>query len=644
MNRLLKTIGRWAGLAFTASLLASCSGQGAGAGGSGDVGTTAKSALAASLVLVADSTSLDSDGRKTVTVTATTKNSDNVVLKGATVSFSTTDGGTSLTPSATTTDASGTITLAVKTTDKTTRTITITAKSESLTSTIDLQVLGTTLTINGPTGLGFNSSADYTVVIKDSGGNPVPGKAVVLTTQNTVTTPPPVTDSQGQTIFRLTGSKSGDDIVRVSALGTAATQTVTVTSRQLGFETPAALAEFLVGSSPSGNVVTLRLTDNGVPVTDTAINLVSTRGTVTNLAGAVMSSDNPDPTGRVSFRVQSPSAGIATLTATAGSIVVSQKIEFVARTPSQVTLQAGPSVVGVNLTAASSNASQLIARVTDGTNPVKGVRVNFSALADPSGGRIEPAFALTDSYGQATASFIAGAIPTGNDLVVLQAAVPTSSGPAVTPATARLTVAQQEISIRLGAANKIAIDDKNTSKYIHPHTVLVTDSAGRPISGAKVTVSVQSLRYFKGEYVQGTAAWFPQYYAICPSEDTNLNGLLDLPGEDLNGSGYLEPGNVAAAAVTSTNSLTGSDGFATIELSYPKVYSLWTEVAVTVSILAPSGTEAKQTVSTLLAVLASDVTDITTAPPGRAYAPPAQGLPGWNGSPFGRDADCSNPN
>jgi Bacterial Ig-like domain (group 1) len=659
MTSLLRKLGSALGLLATAALLNACGGSGAGAGGAGTSTGGASSALkastAASLTLTADSTTIDSDGKKIINLTAITKTADNVVLKNAPISFSTTDAGTTLTPSDTKTNDGGIVTALVKTTDKTTRVIKITAQSDTLSASIELSVVGTTLSVNGPTGLGFGAESEYSIVLKDSGGNAIAGQTVTVTTGNTLTVKPGVTDAQGQAKFKISGSKAGADVLSVAAMGATATFAISVTPKQLVFEAPGSLAEFPVGASQPGNLITIRLLDNGVPQVGKSINLVATRGTVQTPAGAVISTQPTGADGRVTFALLSPSAGLSTLTATSDDVVVSLKLEFVARVPTQISLQAGPSVVGVNLSSATSNSAQLIARVTDGINPVKGVRVDFSAIADPSAGRIEPAFGITDSYGQATSSFFGGAAPTGNELVVLKAAVVTGSGPVVIPATAKLTVAQQEISIRLGSSTLIQSDDLGT-KYAYPHTVLVTDNAGRPIAGALVTVTAQPRRYFKGRWVKspntaGSLFWAMDYSALCPSEDVNLNGQLD-PGEDSatdplsfgNGNGRLEPGNVASAEVTEVGSRTNNEGFAGIMLRYPKIYGLNAEINLTVSILAPAGTEAKQNFVTLLVSLKNDLIDTDAAPPGILVAPTVLGIGSARYiSPFGEASSCRDP-
>jgi Bacterial Ig-like domain (group 1) len=659
MISLLKKFSSLLGLVLTALILNACGGSGAGAGGAGSSGASGgasalKASVAASLALTADSQTLDSDGRKAITVLATTKNDANLALKGATVRFSTTDNGTTVTPSDTKTDESGVVSATIRTTDKSSRTIKIVAQSEALTSTIEINVIGTTVTINGPTGLGFGAVAEYSVSVKDSAGAPIAGQTVVLKSKNTVTTPPSVTDAQGQSRFKITGSTAGTDTLEIASLGNVTTLAINVTSKQLAFEAPVLNAEYLVGTAQSSNLVTLVLRESGAPVVGRAVNLTATRGEVQTLSGVTNGTQTTGSDGRVSFLVRSTSAGVSTLTATTDDIVVAQKFEFVARIPTQISFQAGPGVVGVNLTAASSNSAQLIARVTDGINPVKGVRVDFSALADASGGRIEPAFGVTDSYGQATSSFIAGAIPTGNDLVVLQAKVATSASPATIASVSKLTVAQQEISIRMGESNTVAPDSNNTL-YKRPLTVLVTDSAGRPIAGARVTATVQSVSYYKGEYRivtplgSSTGRWGASISAICASEDVNSNGLLD-PSEDINGNGLLDPGNVSVISVVNEagnidpSSKTSDTGFAYLNLAYPKVYGLWTKVRITVSILAPSGTEGKQSLETLLGVLATDVSDTSTSPPGRLIAPTTSNDVIRVISPFGAVADCRNAN
>ena len=206
--------------------LQGCGGSGAGAAGASGSSGTGSSALkastAASLTLTADSTSIDSDGRKAVTLIAITKNADNVVLKGAGVSFSTTDAGTTITPSDTKTDVAGLVTALIKTTDKTTRVIKITVQSDTLISTIDIAVIGTTLSINGPTGLGFGGESEYSVVLKDSGGSPISGQVIKVTTANKLTAEPAATDSQGQAKFKISGTKAGADTLSVAALGSTA--------------------------------------------------------------------------------------------------------------------------------------------------------------------------------------------------------------------------------------------------------------------------------------------------------------------------------------------------------------------------------------------------------------------------------------
>ena len=620
---------------------------------------------AASLVLNADSTSIGSDGRTAVKLFAVTKNADNVALKDIPVFFSTSDIGATISTIVTKTDATGVLEGAMKITDKTTRVIRVLATSGSLTAMIDVAVLGTTISVSGPITLGFNLEADYTVLVKDSSGNPISGKPVAVTSANTVVIQPSTTDSQGQAKFRLRGTNlSGVDNVRVVALGSNAAIAVSVTSRQLLFVSPNALAELAVGGATT-NEILMRYIDGGVPQAGQVVSIQATRGTILTTGNVIVAqpaSFTTNAAGEIRYRMTSASSGFTTLTANVSTVVSASNLyEFVSTVPTTVTLQAGPSVVGVNLansaTGAALNSAQIIARVTDGINPVKGKKVTFRAIADDSNGRIDPPFAYTDSYGQAIAAFIAGPIPTGIDQVVLEASV---EGLAAT-ATSRLTVAKQEISIRIGVAN--VLEEEDFIRYKLLHTVLVTDNAGRPVPDAKITVSVESQKYSKGFWEVRTITppsgtptqrWNFNPSVSCPSEDINRNGRLDTIGasEDFNLNGTLEPGNVSTPVmVLRAGSLvadkTSSDGFADFNLIYPKIYAVTVEVRITVSVLAPWGTEYKQSIDSTLLPLAKDL-DINQAPPG--LAAPSEDLslvpirpapPSGFISPFGFQASCA---
>lgn len=592
--------------------LAACGGSGAGAGGGGDLG----GGQAQSLTLLSDTGELDSDGSSVATITAVVKDAGNRAIAGQTIDFTTTDPGATLQISNARTDASGKAVALLSTTDPQARSITVRAvvQGSAIEGSRSIHVAGTAITINGPQTVAFNVPSIYTVSLRDSASNAVPNVPVTLASAsgNTIATSPTVTNSVGQASFSVTGGVGGADTLTASALGVSSTRAITVSGTQLEFVGPAADgAEFSVGAS---HPMRVRLRTDGAPGVGQTIEFTSTRGTLS--AASVVTDGN----GEAVVNVSANTAGYASIIATEpGNATAARAVEFVALVPAKLSLQASPTVVGVNLTPSGTNSSQLTAVVRDAAdNPVKNVRVNFSSVADPSNGRIEPGFAITDSSGAATSSFIPGASTTGPDGVVLQATV--HGVPAVSVAEARVTAARQGLFVVIGTGNTIEEPDSTT--YRMPWTALVTDSSGAPVSNAAVTVQLEPLGFRTGEWVTGGSGsgWTQTIYATCASEDVNRNGLLDA-GEDITipniGTiGDLDPGGAAAAGVTSTAGVTDGFGEAKILINYPQGFGAWVRYRLRVSINAPAGTEGTAVSDFWLPVLAADIQSADISPPG----------------------------
>ncbi len=609
-NRLLSA----AAVLMFGAVLSGCGGGG-GAGGAWSTGSGGSTGTdAAGLQITTSTPSIGSDGRTSATIVAIVKDASNRTLANQQVDFSTTDAGARLQVANNRTDAAGQAIATLSIAEPSNRQIVVTATSGSLTQAVTIAVTGTTLTLSGPTNLVSNSPTEFTVGLRDSSGTIVVGRPVTIASSagNAVSATSVTTDSAGQARFLLTGIKAGADRLTVSALGTTATAELQVSATQLSFVSPLASQELVVSNSQD---VAVSYTVNNLPQPGQTVEFVSTRGTLS------AASATTDAQGVARVTIQSPTAGASTITAqvrpaSGGAILSSQRIEFVSRTPSKITVQPSPPAVGVNLSSSGTNSSQLIAVVRDAAdNPVKGAVVSFSAVSDPSNGRIEPAVATSDGSGVATVAFYPGANSTGNNQIVVRAAVP---GTALA-ATTSLTASKQELFVRAGTGNDLV--ELNLTTLEMPWSAVVTDANGNPVVGASIQASLLSTHFYKGRYYWSGLVWYaagetssvPRHE--CISEDLNGNLRLDA-GEDLNRNNALDPGGIAAVEVVSTGAKTDASGLANLRLVYPKSYGNWVRVRLRVTITTIAGTEGTDEAEFILPVLASDVSNETVSPPG----------------------------
>jgi len=188
----------------------------------------------------------------------------------------------------------------------------------------------------------------------------------------------------------------------------------------------------------------------------------------------------------------------------------------------------------------------------------------------------------------------------------------------------------QVVLIRLGTDNLVQSDPPLYRKI---WVAIVTDTAGRAVSGATVTFALRSGTasnpggFLKGRYVQpgpspALQVWTQSLSAVCANEDANFNAVLDA-GEDLNGNGLLDPPGVSDVNPTG---ITDATGFAQATISYPKNYASWAQVTLEASTGGAGATPA--TATFFLVGLAADYADLNVSPPGRI-------------SPFGQSASCA---
>jgi len=586
----------------------------------------------ASVELTKSSPSIASDGRQAVRLFATVKDAGNVAISGSSVAFTASGTGSSITVVNGATDANGQAEASLSIDDPTNRTITVTATAAGKSASTTLEVVGTTASISGPASVVVAQPAVFQVAVKDASGAPVVGKAVSVTSAqgNPVSVSPATTNSLGAVDLILTPATTVADTLTVNAAGATGVRTVQVSTTLVRFDAPVAAAEIVVSSPPVP--VSVQVLESGAPVVGASVSFIATRGTIgaTALTNA---------SGVASTTIQSPLAGRSLITATApNGTVATHEVFFVADRAAKLEVQASPSTVGVNLSGSSTESSQIIAVVRDAVdNPVKGARVNFTAVDPSAGAGLSQGFALTDDTGRATVNFYPGALPTGTNEIVVSGAIDcgyTVTGvqcadPGLPPTDeTRLTAARRALSIRVGTGNEAArVPDPAGSVFNEqPYGVLVTDSAGNPVSGVTLNATVVSLDYGKGFWqripcVAGEPCWeqIVQSVPFCPSEDANLNLRLDA-GEDLNDDGVLTPGGVASAyfgaAGVATTGVSDEQGSSVLRIRYLRDRSQWVNVRIRVSASVPDGTEGAETVQFLLPVLGPDLTDKAVPPPG----------------------------
>jgi hypothetical protein len=650
-------------------------------------GTDGGGPITGSVTLVASSPQLRSSGTPPVTLTATARDVNNAVIEGKTVQIL-----SALAPSPpapancnstsyqlqftrNVTDAAGTAEALLTTGgDPTSRCIGLIAVADNVESApvTWIQVTGTEIQITGPDTAVLNQSTPLVLTVKlvDADGNALANQPL------TVSSTPPgrvaptglITGANGQAQVTVTTTQSGVVTVTISGAGAApATKTITISSDQFVFTVPSQMPDpvtnqLVVPQIPLNTdyAVTVQWLKEGVPQNG-PVSFTLTRGvfTATGTSSQTVNAVN----GLAQTVIQADNAGPSAITATTNTGLFAQaQVQFVATTPSRMTVQATPAVIGAN--PAGSTGEQAVISVVlrdDNNNLVANQTVNFT-LIDVSGGSLAPSSAVTSLLGETEATYISSAAPSAQNGVAVLATVagPPIAGfsctaPSAVPASTiqrlipsplpdntclvAFTVAEKQLFIKLGTGNKI--EELSPTQYAFPYNVLITDAAGRPIKDATVELVLWPSAFYRGRYCLNEALT-PKWGLLVTSgpyanEDINRNGILD-PGED-GATGYppvgnlfnnvLNPGNVAT--VTPSTVKTGDDGSVAFNIIYAKEFAQWVDVELSARAKV-SGSEATDVAEFNLPILFDDV-DSDEGPAG-------------NPSPFGVDStpSCDNPN
>jgi hypothetical protein len=605
-------------LAAAAAVLSACG------GGSDDTLTTPpggpNAPVVSTLTLLTSSPQIPSDGTQPATITALVRDANNNVMPDVSVIFSSNSGSLVVAQPAATND-DGVLTAQLSTAgDQANRVITVSATAGNASSQVSVNVIGTTLTLTGPSSLPTGSSGAYAVKLVNAANDGINGASVTVTSSraNGISQTPLMTNAQGDASFTLTANNSGSDTVTVSALGIQSNLVVSVSSDAFTFTAPAQNAEIALGAAAT---ITARWTQGGVAAANQNITFSTTRGTLSAPSALTNAS------GDASVTISANNAGPALITATnSAGTTIQRSIEFVATTPTTLELQANP------FTVPTSDQSTLTAIVRDPNgNLVKNQVVTFS-LSDITGGFLSVGQSTTDSQGRASTTYNASTTTSAVNGVHVTATVPGSTA----TDTVDLTVARREVFIIIGSGNELF--EPNTAQYRKEWIIQVTDAQGNGVNGVDVTVSVLSERYWDGIRIWDGVVWRTQRgsealpTAGCPDEDINTRDGVLGPTEDLNGNGRIEAGNILSVAPsggTGNRVTTNANGFALLDVFYPQEYAYWLEATLQAT-ASVQGTEFAESTTFVPPGLVTDFNKEDTAPPGLA-------------SPFGTDGLCSTP-
>ncbi|HHJ20998.1 MAG TPA: hypothetical protein ENJ84_14405, partial [Gammaproteobacteria bacterium] len=434
-------------------------------------------------------------------------------------------------------------------------------------------------------------------------------------------------NDQGEALLVVTDSKNVDDTITVSAFeGTVtASYALKVSPNSFSFVSPVENNEIPLETHQE---ISTRLVQ-GNPVSGKTITFSITRGLFSNGKSFIKSVTDAD--GIAKATVTSTQAGGSTITADTGEESATLTVEFVATTPSWMTLNPTPATVSFDQT------SRITATVRDAKNNlVKNARVIFHIDDDITGGNFQAAGTiLTNSLGEASTVYRAGNQSSGKDGVIIRADIEDSE---VTKTTS-VTVEPKNVRIIFGTGN--GMNEANSVQYRQPFAIQVSDD-GVPVAGTQVSLRVTPVNYRKGRYIGVDSnqdgkldSWRAVTSATCPAEDTDQNGVLDA-AEDLNGDGRLTPpasvtvGAEAGLSPTVSNAVVTTDdnGFGYFGLYYPQNFAMWIEVEVVAQTIQ-AGKETTFSTRIVPLALAADLNNIDIAPP----AP--------DGSPFGIGRSCN---
>lgn len=619
--------------------------------------------------------SIANDGSQKATLTVTTLDASRNATGGSPVSLQVIDPSKTafLTGAPPTTDATtGQLTAQVSLgSSKLNRSITFKATSGTVEKSVTLNVVDAVVIVpvandmsialnrNSVTNTGTDP-VEVTVTAVDSARNAVAGLPVRFVADNNavVVVSNATTDVNGQAkaSVRIGADRTNRTIKVTANIGPLSREaSFIVTGSRL---TATLLPATLTTGSPGQ--VEYTLTDSGSnPMADVDITVsgpgASSGVGKTNALGKYLYSYTAAGTGPTVIRAEAP--GGVRLESTV-QIDASVSDVPVGTTIASATFTASPVVVNVNQVGSTANRSELrLLFRSDKNEPVPNVRVRLGFGANVSGtdGDISSGkdkVIVADANGVAVSSFIAGRRSSPTEQLKIYACFGKTDAveqiaacPVERLRTVSLTVVEEAVSVSIGSNNLVIV---NQNTYAHDFTVLVVDAAGNPRPDAQLAAVLDLPTYRKGFWSRVGSNWIKSELATCINEDNAVgvgyrNGTIET-GEDVNGSGQLDPrkSDVSISFVGSTR--TNAAGMATLRIEYAQSFGSWVEFSIRVSasgVVSPPAWTGRlaaegDTVGTLkgtarLLIVPADILTQDGAPP-------------FVLSPYGTTGNCASPN
>lgn len=493
-----------------------------------------------------------------LTVTVTVVDTAGVPVSGAQVTLSASLGFSGSLGGTVTTSGTGVANFTVTPTAAGSYTISATAVKNT-----NIQTLTGTLTLNAvtlsssfstmnvsPASVAVNVNSTVTVTAVDNNGLPVQGANVTLTGVSSITPASAVTNASGQAVFSATNNTAGT--FTLTANITKGSSSATVTGSLTVTDISSTLSTVQI--SPTTKTVV------GVPRTVTVI----VRNTLNQLLPGVLVSLSGSPSGLTfsapttsdasgvaTFTVMPTATGLYTITATAGSVTISNTVGLIVLQvdPNLTTVTVSPTTVPVSVPAT------VTVTVRDTANDlVPNVPVSLTA----PGLTISPAGAFSNASGVATFTVTRTTTPGGTFTINA-----TANSIAINN-TATLLVT----SINSGSPSSVSVSPASVFVGV-PATVTVTvfDTSSNPVVGVPVTIS-------------STPA------GITGSGTTGAGGVANITVSTTTPGTYTIQATAGATTLTQTASLTVngvSGSFSTFTVSPTSVFA-GTPATVTVNV------------------------------------------------------------